>query len=82
MDIVNLLNIDEKDKELYEKCREAGTSFRRKGIDEKEIEQQGGFRRIYPLHHPKVQTLPQKIDEISLRYSELYETMISRIIFR
>ena len=22
MDIVNLLNIDEKDKELYEKCRE------------------------------------------------------------
>jgi hypothetical protein len=32
MDIVNLLNIDEKDKELYEKCREEGTNYKRKGI--------------------------------------------------
>ena len=51
MDTINLLNIDEQDREKWEKAQEEGSAHRVKNIEEKEMCEMGGYQRIYPLSH-------------------------------
>jgi hypothetical protein len=54
MDTINILNIDESDRELWAKCQAEGSTFKHKHLEEKELEVAGGYRRIYPLTHIKL----------------------------
>ena len=57
MDTINLLNLDEKDKEEWDRCQKEGVVYRTRHIEEKELEQMGAYRKIYPLNLPKLQHL-------------------------